>query len=293
MHIPLAFGLVGSRRQGHRLRPCRRRRGRERRHPCPQAPPCRALQRRRGAALAVAQPRLFGADHAIIEQTQDERSSSWPPRQRPVLALAGLQLAADRRADGRLRASAAAASSRNSRTSSPISPARSPPTRRSSRPSGRWRWHCRARPTSPASSARTSTPTPSLPPARRSPRRSPRPTTRCSNSCYDALGGDNTFSPDAASAGRRALRNVLLDYLAPAPAIRRARGQAFRRRHQHDRPLGGADGPGAAAHRYARGDAGARRLRGALPRRSAGARQMVPDPGEHPGRRNRSSASRR
>ena len=31
---------------------------------------------------------------------------------------------------------------------------------------------------------------------------------------FDALSGDNTFSPDAASAGRRALRNVLLDYLS-------------------------------------------------------------------------------
>jgi aminopeptidase N len=31
---------------------------------------------------------------------------------------------------------------------------------------------------------------------------------------FGALSGDNTFSPDAASAGRRALRNVLLDYFS-------------------------------------------------------------------------------
>src|SRR5690606_26975492 len=42
---------------------------------------------------------------------------------------------------------------------------------------------------------------------------------------YEALADDGPFSPDAASAGRRALRNVLLEYLAagaggPAPAAR-------------------------------------------------------------------------
>jgi len=31
---------------------------------------------------------------------------------------------------------------------------------------------------------------------------------------FGAFGGDNNFSPDAASAGRRALRNVVLDYLS-------------------------------------------------------------------------------
>ena len=39
MHIPLAFGLVGAGRQRHRLRRRRGRRRRGRRHPCPQAPP--------------------------------------------------------------------------------------------------------------------------------------------------------------------------------------------------------------------------------------------------------------
>jgi aminopeptidase N len=35
---------------------------------------------------------------------------------------------------------------------------------------------------------------------------------------YDALGNDGPFSPDAASAGRRSLRNILLDYLSVAEA---------------------------------------------------------------------------
>ena len=34
---------------------------------------------------------------------------------------------------------------------------------------------------------------------------------------YDSLGYDGPFSPDAASAGRRAQRNTLLDYLALLP----------------------------------------------------------------------------
>ena len=43
---------------------------------------------------------------------------------------------------------------------------------------------------------------------------------------YDSLADGNAFSPDAASAGRRALRNVLLDYLSVEPgAIDRARLQ--------------------------------------------------------------------
>ncbi len=39
---------------------------------------------------------------------------------------------------------------------------------------------------------------------------------------FEGLGGDNTFSPDAASAGRRALRNTLLDYLSTADPGRAA-----------------------------------------------------------------------
>ncbi|TKB06282.1 MAG: DUF3458 domain-containing protein, partial [Mesorhizobium sp.] len=34
---------------------------------------------------------------------------------------------------------------------------------------------------------------------------------------YDRLADNGPFSPDAASAGRRALRNVLLDYLSLLP----------------------------------------------------------------------------
>ena len=119
MHIPLAFGLVGADGKDIAYGRVDGADGRERRHPCQEAPPCRALQRRRGAARrcrsTAASPRR---SRCRIEQTPEERSLPGPPRQRPVLALAGLQLAADRRADRRLRASAAAASSRNSRTSS-------------------------------------------------------------------------------------------------------------------------------------------------------------------------------
>jgi aminopeptidase N len=39
----------------------------------------------------------------------------------------------------------------------------------------------------------------------------------------EGLGGDSTFSPDAASAGRRALRNALLDYLSTGDPSRAAR----------------------------------------------------------------------
>ena len=40
---------------------------------------------------------------------------------------------------------------------------------------------------------------------------------------HEKLGGDDTFSPDAASAGRRALRNALLDYLCTTDPARAAR----------------------------------------------------------------------
>ena len=48
-------------------------------------------------------------------------------------------------------------------------------------------------------------------------RRSPRPMPRRSASVYAGLDWAGGFSPDAASAGRRALRNTLLDYLAVLP----------------------------------------------------------------------------
>ena len=225
MHIPLAFGLVGKDGKdidyGH-VDGAAVENGvihvRKRRH-------SRALQRRRGAAGAVAQPRLLDADHAVDRADAGRARLPGAPRQRPVLALAGVQLAAHRRADGRLAPVPRRQGAGILRTSSPSWPARSPPTRRWSRRSGRWRWRCRARPTSPASSAPTSIPTRSLPRARRWPRRSPTPMPRCSSGCSPELGGDNTFSPDAASAGRRALRNALLDYLSagsggPARAAR-------------------------------------------------------------------------
>ena len=110
---------------------------------------------------------------------------------------------------------------------------------------------------------------------------------------FGALGGDNTFSPDAASAGRRALRNVLLDYLSAGSGDPARASAAVRRGHQHDRPLGGADDAGAAAHRHA-----PRPRRRSPPSRSAtapirwcstnGSRSRRASPA-----RNRSSASRR
>ena len=53
------------------------------------------------------------------------------------------------------------------------------------------------------------------------------------------------FSPDAASAGRRALRNALLDYLALRRRHPRLRRGQFRRGDQHDRPRGRARRAGA------------------------------------------------
>ncbi|MGX5840550.1 aminopeptidase N [Mesorhizobium sp. ArgA1] len=44
---------------------------------------------------------------------------------------------------------------------------------------------------------------------------------------YDRLADDGPFSPDAASAGRRALRNILLDYLSLLPAGARLAARHF------------------------------------------------------------------
>ncbi len=72
------------------------------------------------------------------------------------------------------------------------------------------------------------------------------------------------YSPDAASAGRRALVNVALDLWAASgdDAASRGRG-ALRRRRQHDRPLRRPGRPCPASGGAARG--GARRLPRALP----------------------------
>lgn len=47
-------------------------------------------------------------------------------------------------------------------------------------------------------------------------------------SLYDRLADDGPFSPDAASAGRRALRNILLDYLALLPGGAALAAEHFR-----------------------------------------------------------------
>lgn len=47
-------------------------------------------------------------------------------------------------------------------------------------------------------------------------------------SLYDRLADDRPFSPDAASAGRRALRNTLLDYLALLPGCATLAAEHFR-----------------------------------------------------------------
>ena len=110
---------------------------------------------------------------------------------------------------------------------------------------------------------------------------------------FDELGGDKHVQPRCgerrpAGAAQRAARLSQRRLRRSGP-----RGAAVRRGHQHDRPLGGADDAGAAPHgRRRRPRQALAAFETALPRRSAGARQMVPDPGEHPGPA-RSSASRR
>ena len=72
---------------------------------------------------------------------------------------------------------------------------------------------------------------------------------------------DGPYSPDAASAGRRALKNVCLDLLAAAGSLGdRACGAAIPSGRQHDRPHGGARDAVAA-----RGTGAAGRARRFLP----------------------------
>ena len=59
------------------------------------------------------------------------------------------------------------------------------------------------------------------------------------------------FSPDAASAGRRALRNTLLDYLSHAAGRSGACRQAFPVGDQHDRPRRSACRARASPPRFA------------------------------------------
>ena len=215
MHIPLAFGLVGSDGSGHRLRPCRRRGGRERRHPCPQAPPCRALQRRRRSGHRCRSTAAFRR-RSRSASSRPRKSARFlaRQRQRPVLALAGLQLAAHRRADGRLAPVPRRQGSRNSRTSSPTWPARSPPTT-TLEPAFRALALTLPGEADIARELGTNIDPDAIFAAREALAKAiAEANAALFEQLFDALGGDNTFSPDAASAGRRALRNVLLDYLS-------------------------------------------------------------------------------
>ena len=141
MHIPLAFGLVGNDGKdidyGH-VDGAAVENGvihvRKRRHASASAT---SPSGRRCRSTAASRRR----SRCRIEQTPGRARLPRPPRQRSVLALAGVQLAADRRADDppsrQIRGGKAAGILG---TSSPSLPARSPPTRRWSRPSARWRW---------------------------------------------------------------------------------------------------------------------------------------------------------
>ena len=248
--------------------------------------------------VAVAQPRLFRAGHA---QRSSRRTASTcvpgPPRQRSVLALAGVQHAADRGADRRLRASAAAASRRTSPPTSPAWPAAIAGDDDAGaglpRPGAA---PCPARPTSPARSAPTSIPTRSSPRARRWPRRSPRPTAALFERLFGGLAGGSALQPGRGERRPAGLRNV-----AARLSLGRLDGDPTRAAEAiSPRPTNMTDRAAALtvlAHRHRRiAPRPAQALAAfetALSRRSAGARQMVPDPGDAcPGRR-RSSASRR
>ena len=102
---------------------------------------------------------------------------------------------------------------------------RSSPTRRSSPPSSRSRSRFPARPTSPARSAATSIPT-------RSSRRAQALRAAIGQHLgdalaerYRALADTAPYRPDAAGAGRRALRNVCLDLLVAARRAGRDRAR--------------------------------------------------------------------
>ena len=102
---------------------------------------------------------------------------------------------------------------------------------------------------------------------------------------YAALESKGRFSPDAASAGRRALRNTLLDYLAILPG-----GDELAARHFADATnmTDRAAALTVLTHRHAElphAQKCAGRVRGALPRRSAGHGQVAADPGDRARRR--------
>ena len=102
----------------------------------------------------------------------------------------------------------------------------------------------------------------------------------------DGAAGDD-LSPDA--KGIRRLRTVALGLIAAADAAQAAAlaKAQFDARRQYDRPPGRARHPRVARRAGAAG--GARRFLRALPRRSAGARQMVRAAGRGAARRTRST----
>ena len=156
------------------------------------------------------------------------------------------------------------------------------PTARSSRPSSPRRWRCRRRPTSPAKSAATSIRTRSSPRARICARRSDTGSEPALRDTYRRLSDEGPYSPDAASAGRRTLKNACLDLLAGIGKLGRHRAcrPAISDRRQHDRPDGGAGDAVAASG--ARAPGGARRFLPPLRKRPAGDRQMVRPAGDDP-----------
>ena len=261
MHIPLAFGLVGA--DGKRHAGLAASTAPRSRTACIHVRKRRHVIRFRDVAerpVALAQPRLFGAGHN--RDRADARRARVPgaPRRRSVLALAGVQLAADRCADGRLHAGAAAASRLPS-----------PPTRRAGRRDRRRRDAGAGIPGPGARAARRGRHRPrdrhrhrsrrDVPGARGAGRGDRRGQCR---SLFDRLWRtrrrQSPFSPDAASAGRRALRGALLDLLSVADGDPVAGGRSqFAGRDQYDRPDG-------RAHRLAHRIAGRAETGGRSPR---------------------------
>ena len=97
---------------------------------------------------------------------------------------------------------------------------------------------------------------------------------------YDRLADKAAFSPDAASAGRRALRNILLDYLSLQPGGAALAIRPLPIGDQHDRPRRRTYRARASPPRFARGNQGTGGFRDDLWIRPAGHGQMVPDPGQ-------------
>ena len=253
MHIPLAFGLVGP--DGEDIEPTRRRRRRRRgrRHPSAQAPPCRdafpASPSGRRCRSTAASPRR---SRCRSSRRPRRPALPRPPRQRPVLALAGLQHLLTEALIARLPQGARRRAAEFPRRACRTRRRASPPTRRWSLPTAPWRWRCPARPTSPARSAATSIPTRSTQAREalvardrrgewrglRAPLSQPRRTRRLQPRCGERR------TPRAAQRAARLS-------LAAAGGGASAAVRHFADGHQHDRPRRGADRAGAPPSRHA------------------------------------------